>query len=134
MDGRAEVAALDTSAAQVCRCADGVIEVRIREGATVGVPEIDEILTAQVSLTSGPAVVMVDARGVRSMTRAAQERTASTAAERDTRAVAVLIDSPVSRLLGNFFLTLARPVYPTRLFGDADKARSWLLTHLPGAP
>jgi hypothetical protein len=125
--------AIETSAAQICRCADSVIEVRIRDGAVVELPEIEEILAAQMELSDGPTVVMVDARLVKSMTRQAQERTANTAADRDTRAVAILIESPVSRLLGNFFLKLARPAYPTRLFREPARARTWLLDHLKTA-
>ena len=127
MSGREVKAFIDTKVARVCRCADSVIEVRMRDGAVVALPEMEEILAAQVELVQGPCVVLVDSRPINSMTREAQERTANTASDRDTRAVAILIDSPVSALLGNFFLTLGRPVYPTRLFRNEDEARAWLL-------
>jgi hypothetical protein len=125
------VDAIETSAARVCRCADGIVEVRIRDGAVVEVGEIEEILDAQWRLSDGPTLVLVDARPVRSMTREAQERTANTAHDRDTRGVAILIESPVSVLLGNFFLHLSKPAYPTRLFRDEAGAREWLLGHAP---
>ncbi len=133
MHGTGVEAAIDTKVARVCRCNDGLIEVRMRDGVVVELAEIDEILAAQEQLVSGPAVVMVDSRPVLSMTREAQERAANTAWNRDTRAVAILIDNPVSTLLGNFFLTLSRPVYPTRLFRDESKARGWLLGQLAAA-
>lgn len=120
-------ASVDLPVAEVCRCPDGIIEIRIREGAVVGVREMERILAAQLSIMQGPSLVLVDARGVRSMTREAQEFITGTAAERKTRAVAILIHSPVSALLGNFFLALARPVYPTRLFRQPEDARAWLL-------
>lgn len=120
---------MDVAAAQVCRCADGVIEVRIHEGAVVGVREMEAILAAQLQLTQGPAAVLVDARPVKAMSREAQELITSTAAERETRAVAILIDSTVSALLGNLFLVLAPPVYPTKLFRHPEDARAWLMAH-----
>lgn len=129
--GAAEAAtSIDVSAATVRRCDDGIIEILIRDGATVGVREMEAILAAQLQLTQGPVAVLVDARPVKSMTREAQELITGTASERKTRAVAILIDSPVSAFLGNFFLALSRPVYPTKLFRRADAARQWLLTHL----
>ena len=63
------------------------------------------------------------------MTRQAQERSAATAGQRDTRAVAIIVGSPVSSLLGNFFLKLGLPVYPTRIFRSPDEARAWLHSH-----
>ena len=124
---------IDVSAARLRRGRDGVVEVRVREGAVVELAEMEEILAAQLELVRGPTVVLVDARPVRSMSRAAQQRTAETAAERGTLAVAILVESPVSVLLGNFYLRLSRPVYPTRLFRDEAEARAWLLTQRPEA-
>lgn len=42
-------------------------------------------------------------------------------------AVALLVDTPLSRMLGNFFIGVSRPTPPTRLFDDEDSAVSWLL-------
>ena len=53
----------------------------------------------------------------------ANERTASI-----QRATALLVGSPVSRVIGNFFMGLNRPIYPTRLFTDPQKAIKWLQT------
>ncbi len=53
----------------------------------------------------------------------ANERTASI-----QRATALLIGSPVSRVIGNFFMGLNKPVSPTRLFTDPQKAIRWLQT------
>ena len=127
MSGLEVIAERSTSVADVVRCADGIVEIRVYDGAIVDVPQMNEILAAQTAIVTGPFAVMVDARKVRSMTRGAQERTAGTASQRSARAVAILVASPVSRLLGNFFVKLARPVYPTRLFGDEVAARRWLL-------
>ncbi len=53
----------------------------------------------------------------------ANERTASI-----QRATALLIGSPVSRVIGNFFMGLNKPISPTRLFTDPQKAIRWLHT------
>jgi len=53
----------------------------------------------------------------------ANERTASI-----QRATALLIGSAVSRIIGNFFLGLNKPITPTRLFTDPHDAIKWLHT------
>jgi len=131
VDGTEVVSTIDTVGAQLCLCRDGVIEVRIRDGATLGLYEMKKLLTAQLTLSKEePAVVFVDARLIRSMTREAQEFTANTANNRNTRAVAILVGSAVSALLGNFFIELAHPMYPTKVFRDPAKARVWVLSQL----
>ncbi len=40
----------------------------------------------------------------------------------------LLIGSPVSRVIGNFFMGLNKPIYPTKLFTDPQKAIRWLQT------
>ena len=42
-------------------------------------------------------------------------------------AVAVIVDAPLSRMLGNFYLTVSKPIAPTRLFDDEASAVAWLL-------
>ena len=44
------------------------------------------------------------------------------------RATALLIGSPVSRVIGNFFIGLNKPISPTRLFTDPQEAIKWLET------
>ena len=50
---------------------------------------------------------------------------------RVSAAVALLIGSPMSRVIGNFYLGFNRPQTPTRLFTDTDEAEAWLRTFLP---
>jgi len=42
-------------------------------------------------------------------------------------AVALIVDTPLSRMLGNFFLSVSKPMAPTRLFQDEASAVAWLL-------
>jgi len=86
-----------------------------------------EALTAAVhSLTDRPRPVFADSRKMRSadilsMRYAAGPETASLG----TR-LAILVGSPVSRMIGSVFLGLAKPPYPTRLFTSEDAAVAWL--------
>jgi hypothetical protein len=39
---------------------------------------------------------------------------------------ALVVGSPVSRVIGNFFVGLNRPTYPVKIFDDAKLAAKWL--------
>lgn len=41
-------------------------------------------------------------------------------------AVALIVATPLSRMVGNFFLTVSKPMAPTRLFDDEASALAWL--------
>ncbi|MCR6640988.1 MAG: hypothetical protein NVV82_18845 [Sporocytophaga sp.] len=40
--------------------------------------------------------------------------------------VAVIVESHVSEILGNFYLKLSKPPLPTKLFRSAEKAKAWV--------
>ena len=75
--------------------------------------------------------VLVDMRGVRSQTREARQYFAGAEAEQATVAVALLIGSPVSRVLANFFLRFSTQRIPVALFTDEAAAIGWLMEHPP---
>ena len=41
-------------------------------------------------------------------------------------AVALVVGTPLSRMMGNFFLNVSRPTTPTRLFDDEASGLAWL--------
>ena len=71
--------------------------------------------------------VLVDLRGIRSQTRGARQYFASEEVAKRLAAVGLLIASPVSKVLGNFFLRLQEQPVPTELFHDEEAAVDWLL-------
>lgn len=70
--------------------------------------------------------VLVDIRNVGTVEREARVLFSGEVAMRLTRAAAVLVDSPVSRIIGKFFIGLNRPGYPIRMFSSEKKALEWL--------
>jgi hypothetical protein len=83
-------------------------------------------LRACDELTGGRVVShCVDMRKVKSMDRPTREVFAH---GKNTRAAALIIGNPLSRILGNFFLGLNRPICPTKLFNEVDAGLVWLRT------
>ncbi|MCB9679761.1 MAG: hypothetical protein H6737_31940 [Alphaproteobacteria bacterium] len=44
--------------------------------------------------------------------------------------VALVVQSKVSEVTGNFFLRINKPPYPMRLFDDVEEAAEWAATHV----
>ena len=72
--------------------------------------------------------VLIDMTAVTEITKEARDYFANKRTASIQRATALLIGSPVSRLIGNFFMGLNRPISPTRLFTNPHKAIQWLHT------
>jgi hypothetical protein len=108
-------------------CDDGVVHFVSREGAALDADATLELFAAYRELAGdGPLLVLSDIRGVRSST--AESRALATTPEATAlhMGAAVIVGSRVTRMMGNLFMRLNRPAYPTRLFIDEDTARAWL--------
>ena len=77
--------------------------------------------------------LLVDMRGGRSLSRDARKHYAGPEAARVVCAVAVLVDNPLSRMLGNVFLGVNKPAFPTHLVEDQESGLAWLRDYLPRA-
>jgi hypothetical protein len=70
--------------------------------------------------------VTVDMRAVRSLSRDARLHYQTPALAAVTAATAMVIDSGLSRVIGNFVIGLNRSDMLIKLFTDEQEARSWL--------
>lgn len=77
-----------------------------------------------------PLPFLMDIRGCRSISREARAHFAGPEAAQMFAAVAILIGSPLTRAIGNFFLGLNKPIMTTRLFTSKDEAIEWRRTYL----
>ena len=107
----------------------GVICGQFLPGVDVTREDAVENIATTARLTEGKRLpVLVDLRAVRSQSAEARAYLAGPEATRISLAVALLILSPLSRMLGNFFLGFNRPEVPTRLFTSVAEAEAWLRT------
>ena len=72
--------------------------------------------------------VLIDMTAVSEITKEARDYFANERTASIQRATSLLISSPVSRIIGNFFMGLNKPISPTRLFTEPQKAIKWLQT------
>jgi hypothetical protein len=110
---------------------DGIARTKVK-------PEID--ITLNHALENTEAVtslyidkkfpILIDSRGIKSMSRDAREHFSTRGRDSKTNAFGIVIKSPLSRVVGNFFLGLNKPAVPTRLFDNEHDALEWLKQHL----
>ena len=110
---------------------DRFVRGRFHQGAEVSAEDARENLAVTTKLCGGVRhPVLVDLRGIRSQSAEARAAFAGPEGSAVSLAVALVIGSPVSRVLGNFYLGFNRPEVPTRLFTSVPDAEAWLATFL----
>ncbi len=108
---------------------DGIIRGRSNEGAAYTYEDAVEAVAIMRDLAAGTRrALMIDITEVRSMAREARAYFQRPEHAEVLYAVALVVGSPISRAIGNFFLGLNRPVVPTQLFSDPAKATAWIRT------
>jgi hypothetical protein len=104
---------------------DGIVHVVWTPRTTVLLEDAVATLDAMVKLTGGrPSPLLVDMRDT-----GPQER--RTRAEWTSRtglqsAVALIVGTPLSRMLGSLLLLVNKPQFPVRLFDNEESALAWL--------
>ena len=107
---------------------DGLLQSQALPGAGQSLADARGSVAAYAALCGGrrrPLLVDLRAAG-RPMDRAAREYYAGPELAAVVSAAALLVSSPVGRVIGTFFLRIARPATPIRLFTDEQEALAWL--------
>jgi hypothetical protein len=73
-----------------------------------------------------PRPILADIRKLGGVKREARHEYRETDARHSVTAIAIVVESPLSRTIGNFFVGLSRFYLPTRLFTSAPEAAAWL--------
>ncbi|MEO7989423.1 MAG: STAS/SEC14 domain-containing protein [Chryseolinea sp.] len=73
-----------------------------------------------------PRPLLCDLTHVVSMTQECRKHFAGPEHAATFSKCALIVNSPVSRLIGNFFLGLNKPLKPTRLFKSKEEGLKWL--------
>lgn len=110
---------------------DRFIRGRFLPGAEVSLEDAKENIAATGRLVGDQArPALIDLRALRAQSAEARSYLAGPEATRVSCVVALVIGSPLSTMIGNFYLGFNRPEVPTRLFTDEAAAERWLETHL----
>lgn len=121
----------ETKTAQIALDDQGVLIVRIRDGAHQSLADAKENLALAVSETQGRRrPLLIDIRKAQPLEADARHHYSGQTLVERFSALALLIEgSPFGRMMGNVYLRIARPGIPTQLFSDEVRALEWLTAH-----
>ncbi len=119
--------AIDLSKFWTWMGSDGVCRTKAKPGANINLEEAIGNSRAVSSFFSGKKYpLLVDARDVASISKEARNQFAINGRETCITCFGLIVKSPLSRVIGNFFIGLNRPSVPARLFDDEQDALNWL--------
>jgi hypothetical protein len=121
----------DTKTAVIHLSDDGVVIVRIRDGAYQSLDDAKTTLAAALAETAGRRrPLLVDIRTAQPLEADARHHYSGQTLVDSFLALALLVEStPFGRMMGNVYLRIARPGIPTQLFTDERRAVEWLIKH-----
>jgi hypothetical protein len=106
---------------------DGLVRLVYLTDAEGTLATAEASVAEMARLTGGKkAPLLADIRGLKSATQECRQYYVGPEANRIALAVALLGDSPVSKVLGNFYLAVNQPLFPCRLFTSEAEATDWL--------
>ena len=118
--------AIKTRTANIWLGEDGIIRNVVLPGAEITGVDAKENILSYAQFGGQKYPVLVDIRDIKSFDREGRMYPASAEAGECMSAAALLIGSPLSRAIGNFWLGTRSAVYPVRLFTSEDEAIEWL--------
>jgi hypothetical protein len=106
---------------------DGIARTMVKPDADITITDARENSIAVNSLYTGTNFpLLVDPRNIRSISKEAREHFSMNNRDSHVIAFAIIIDSPISKIIGNFFMLLNKPRVPARLFNSEENALKWL--------
>ncbi len=103
---------------------DGIIHYVYHSGVKINLEDAKEIRAKHLEATSGISYpLLVDMKNILGLDNDARKYFS---ANDMYLAVAFLIESPVSRVIANFFIGISKPPVPVKMFTSEEKAIEWL--------
>lgn len=106
---------------------DGIIVQQSKPTVRQSMEDARENVAAFAKLAKGTKMpLMVDLRQIGPTDPGVREYYAGEEAGKNCSAMALVIDSALSSMIGNFFINLNKPLFPCRLFSSISQAEAWL--------
>jgi hypothetical protein len=122
----------ETATARISLGDDGVLVVRIREGAAQRPADARENLSTALAEAAGRRrPLLVDITGSQPLDAETRHLYSGPTLMAGFTALALIVEaSPLGRMMGNVYLRVARPDIPISLFVDEARAVGWLTGYL----
>lgn len=122
----------ETKTARIALNEQGLLIVRVNDGAFQSLDDAKKNLAVAVSETAGTRrPLLIDIRTAKPLDADARHHYSGLTLVERFSALALLVEgSPFGRMMGNVYLRIARPGIPTQLFAEEAQARKWLMDYL----
>jgi len=105
---------------------DGILMVVVKHQAEIELEDAKSDIELGKKLTKGKIVgLCINMRQMRSIDREARSYYSSSG-DNNTKAIGLIVDSFLSRVIANFFVGINKPKRPIKLFTSEEKAIEWL--------
>lgn len=109
------------------RLENGILFSKFQEGVEVDVERMKELINLREKISSGEMQYwLYDLGNVKNMTKGARDY-ADRYGQNYLRAVAVLVNSHITKFIFNTYIKLKKPIMPFLVFTNKEKAEEWLL-------
>ena len=105
----------------------GICRTVVQPNAVIELQHAKENTAAVIQVSNGSCPpILVDIRLIKSINKEARDHFTMRGRKPMACAIAILVNSALSKVVGNFYLGINVPVAPTRLFTSEKKALNWL--------
>lgn len=109
------------------RIKDNILIASYKKNLIINLEVAQKIVLQRQSFTRGQVMpVIIFSNEVTSIDKPAREYFASPKGTEGLSASAIIVNSPFSRFLGNFFLMVNKTSIPVKLFSNSSRAEKWL--------
>ena len=86
-----------------------------------------KIMEASLKLSDRKKLpILANMGSIKSMSRESRAYLSGVEASKTALALALLVETPISKIIGNFLLGLNKPPYPIKMFYSEQEAIKWL--------
>ncbi len=109
---------------------DGIVQINMGDNMEIDEKVSQEMVDAIGKLSEGKKVLVLGIAGTNATaTSEGRAHSASESGTVFTLADAFVINSLPQKIIGNFYLNFHKPIVPTKVFDDVEKAIKWLKSH-----
>lgn len=118
---------IQTNTVQIWLDQEGILWVRLLPGAILTLVEAEKNTAIMHQLAGGKKrPIFTDMRQIGGITREARQFSASDAVQQVSRALAMHVNSPFTKSLGNLWLGINKPPFPSKMFISEIAAIAWM--------
>jgi hypothetical protein len=106
---------------------NGILIMEYKPGLVMNIDNAKEMVNDRIKVSNGVTrPLLLKAKNFISMDRATMKFYKTKEVVQHVTCAAFILDSAMGKLAGNIFLTLEKPLVPTKIFTDEQKALEWL--------